>query len=274
MKFLILILLIASCATKQKAMSPTEKKAMIYYNQGTKDLMDRDYTIALKKLIQANNLKPNDTRIMNNLGMAYFFKNDKSKAVAYIKKAIEIDEKNSDARMNLASVYVDLKRYKEANAEYQKVLKDLVYEKQQRTHYNLGILALKTNKANEAIKHFEKSVEVDENYCPAHYQLGLINYRSNQFKDALKNFHNASLGLCYGSPEPIFMKGQTYEKLGSYIEANEQYEVIMSRFTKTKYSALAKNRIYEIRNNPDAQDESRLIEAKSNYNGKATTPDF
>ena len=86
--FLILVLLpLVSCSSR-KEKSITDKKADLYYGQGTNLLRSKDYTKALKSLIASNKYRPNDTKTLNNLGMAYYFKKSVTSAVNYITKAI------------------------------------------------------------------------------------------------------------------------------------------------------------------------------------------
>ena len=89
-----LLFFVVGCGGQQVVDKSTEeKKADLYYSTGTANLMNGSYTEALDKLIEANQLRPNDTKILNNLGMAYYFKNDVKNALFHIKKAIEVDPK-------------------------------------------------------------------------------------------------------------------------------------------------------------------------------------
>ncbi len=76
LKYFFLTLLLFSCASTNKShkKSTNDKKADIYFSHGTSKLISRNYTQALKFLLKAKKLKPNDAKILNNLGMTFFFK--------------------------------------------------------------------------------------------------------------------------------------------------------------------------------------------------------
>ena len=138
------VLLIAtffvSCASSNKKVEQRKKRAHIYYTHGTKYLLDKEYIESLKNLLEARNLDPENSKILNNLGMAYYFRGKPELAKKEILKSIEIDPKNSDARNNLASIYFQQGQYDMAKKQYEKVLANLIYSHQYRTHYNLGLI--------------------------------------------------------------------------------------------------------------------------------------
>lgn len=276
MKFLLIILSIflTSCASnKEVEKSPTQKKALIYYSEGTQQLGKREYTKALKNLLEANKLSPENTQINNNLGMAYYFKGNKELAISYIKKAIKLDPKNTKARNNLASIHMNMNNLNLAEKQYKEILKDLVYEGQFNTYYNLGILNLKKGQKQQAINYFKQSINTYENYCPAHYELGKIAMDAGSYEKALQYFKDAGLGVCYNNPEPMYMQAMAMIKLGKYNRAQEKLETILGRFEKSKYSILARKKLSQIRglNQSKAQDD---IKATLKIEKDLSTTDF
>jgi Tfp pilus assembly protein PilF len=243
MKYLlILLVMLASCASQQ-GQTPKEKKADIYYKQGTKNLFGKNYTKALKSLLMAAKLNPKHSGIHNNLGMAYYFKKSPTKAQQHIKRALELDPTNTDARGNLASVFMETRNYREAIIQYKKILKDLTYERQFKTYYNLGLLFLKQREPSRAISYFEKSIEENKNYCPSHFQIGLIAYNKGFYKESLKNFKKASMGTCISNPAPHYYQGLSYMEAGIKHQARLKFEYITEKHGKTKYGTLAQIKI-------------------------------
>lgn len=260
-----------SCAT-EKVVSGSEKKASLYYNQGTIELNAKEYTSALKNLLQANKFKPNDSKILNNLGMAYFFKNAKKRAISIVKRAVKVDPKNSDARTNLGSIYLSENQLVQAKRQYDIVLKDLTYPKQFRTHYNLGMIALRHKNEKSAINSFLSSVEEREEYCSAHYQLGNIYYKRKQFDKALKKYRSASFGTCVNLPEPNYKQALSLIKLEQFSQAKEKLTNLIERHSLTKHEKLAKRQlliIAKLEKKLYLENESRLFTDR-----KIFTPDF
>lgn len=276
MKYFLTLLLFTSCATKQAPKkSPTEKKASLYYNQGTANLISKDYTKALKNLTMANKLIPNNSKTLNNLGMAYYLKKNPTTAINYIKKAIEVDKKNSDAKINLATIYMNLGKNSQAKAIYQGVLKDLMYEDQYKTYYNLGILSLKDKQIHKAKEFFAQSLTSNENYCPAHFQLGLISYRSGRYKKAAEQFKSSGMGTCYNNPEPFLMKAQAELKSGDLFKSRNTFESIVERFPRSKQALIAKEKLMKIDQSPkQRRDSIEYLGKRINLKDEVNTPNF
>jgi type IV pilus assembly protein PilF len=222
------------------------RQADLYFGAGTQSLMNQDYTDALTNLLKANELNPNHSGILNNLGMAYYFKGERDLAVSTLNKSLNIDADNSDAKVNLASIYFNDGQYDKAEKVYKNVLKDLTYDKQPRTYYNLGLLELRKKKRNEALSYFKKSVKEDPNYCPSLYQIGLMHYEEKQFSDSLKSFKDATMGTCFESPAPHFYQALSLIGLKRFNEARVKLNEVETRFGKTEFGEKSRRKMNEI----------------------------
>ena len=263
------LFMMASCASRKNQLEM--KQAEIYFGAGTQSLMDRQYTEALKNLLKANELDPNNTEVLNNLGMAYFFKGERDMAIRHLKQALEVDENNSDAKLNLASIYFKDGNVNEAEKVYKQVLKDLTYDKQARTLYNLGIIELQ-NRRNmvSAENYFKKSIKEDDNYCPSYYQLGMIQYSRKQYNSALRSFKEAGMGTCYDTPAPHYYQALSLIELRRYDEARIKLDEIDTRFKKTVFAVKARTKAIELNDI-----ESRNKSTESHASRKVLeSPDF
>ncbi len=238
----VLIFLVACSSTPSKK----ERQANIYFGAGTQSLMTQDYTDALANLLKANELNPEHPGILTNLGMAYYFKNEKEMAIKILNQAIKIDKDNSDAKLNLASIYFNDGDYSQAEKIYKQVLKNLTYEKQARTYYNLGLVEQKKNNLKAAYQYFEKSVKEDGNYCPGFFQLGVMDFDRRQFNKALKNFKDASMGTCTEAPAPIYYQALTFIELKRFNEARVKLDEIDAKFGKSEYALKARRKMVEV----------------------------
>ena len=243
---LVLVMLVVSaCASRSNELKA--KQAEIYFGAGTQSLMDKQYTEALKNLLEANRLDPNNSDILNNLGMAYYFKGEKDLAVKHLQAALKIRENNSDTLVNLASIYYKDGKVNEAEKLYKKVLKDLTYDKQARTYFNLGIIELQSRKnVVTAENYFKKSIKEDDNYCPAYYHLGLIQYERRQYNSSLRNFKEASMGTCYESPGPHYYQALSLIELRRIDEARIKLDEIDTRFKQSQFAVKARSKMVEL----------------------------
>lgn len=250
--------ILTSCASKKNALE--NKQADLYFGAGTQSLMAGEYTEALKNLLQANQLRPKDSEILNNLGMAYYLKGERDLAMKTFDEALKHDPNNSDAKINIASVHFKEKDFKKAEGIYKEVLRDLTYDKQARTYFNLGMVELEYRRNLEkAEEYFKRSVKEDDNYCPSSYQLGLIQFSRKQFNTALRSFKDASMGTCYNSPAPIYQQALTLIELRKLEDARLKLDELETRFSKTPYAARARTKIIEI----NGMTKNKIIEAKS-----------
>lgn len=263
------MLVIVGCSSKEK--ENRLRKASIHFGAGTQSLMAQKYTEALISLKTANKLDPKNPEILINLGMAYYFKGERDTAIKLLNESIKLKEENSDARINLASIYYKDGDYARAEKMYKEILKDLTYDKQARTFYNLGILELEVKKNSVAAeKYFKSAVKEDDNYCPAYYQLGLIAYKRRQFTSSLKNFREATMGVCTDSPGAHYYQGLNLIELKRYTDARLKFDEIDSRFKKSVYAVKARTKsleINEIENSQKTNDShaSRVIDEESEF---------
>jgi type IV pilus assembly protein PilF len=262
---LIGTLIISSCSSSRNNLKI--KQANLYFGAGTQSLISKDYTEALKNLLEANKLDPKNPEIINNLAMAYYFKGEKDLAIEHLNQCLKIDSSNSDARMNLGSIYFKDGLFKEAEALYKFVLKDLTYERQARTLYNLGILEMEAKQNSVAAEnYFKKSIKEDDNYCPSYFQLGLIQYKRKQFQTALKSFKEATMGSCYDLPAPHYYQAQSLIGLRRYLDARIKFDEIETKFKKSIYAQKSRAKIIEINQfekieNPESIASRKIMES-------------
>lgn len=261
--------LLVACATKKEGIE--NKQASLYFGAGTQSLMDQEYTEALTSLIKANQLEPKNTDILNNLGMAYYFKGESELAIKYLNQSLELDPKNSDAKINLGTIYYQNGDIDRAEKLYKIVMKDLTYDKQARTFYNLGILEMtKRKNLSMAETYFVKAIKEDSNYCPAYYNLGTIQYQRQQFKSALRNFKEASTGVCLDMPNAHYQVAMTHIMLRNYTDARIKLDEINTRFNKTVYAVKARTKLMELN---DIENSYKSIEARASRK-VLESPDF
>jgi len=238
-----------SCSNLEKHKNAKLNKAILYYSNGTENLINKNYTQALKSLLQANELKPNDSKILNNLGMTYFFKNKLDHAIDFLTKSIDSDPKNSDARNNLASIYFRENKLDEAKFQYNLVKNDLVYPHQYRTYYNLALIAEKESDYPTMLKLLNLSINDRDNYCPVHFKLGKFNFKKKKYATALKNFKNASKGTCYNYAAPIFYQGLVWRNLQENEKAIAKFNELIDIFPKSEFVKIAQKHIVELKKN-------------------------
>lgn len=255
---LITAFVLASCASNDlEDKTPEQRKAEIYYGQGTSELVKKNYSQALINLLKAREFDPKDSQIRNNLGMAYYFREQPELAEKELLKSIELDKKNSDARVNLGTIYLEKNRLKDAQAQYEIVLQDLTYPNQFRNYYNLAILSLKQGDRGSAFEYLFKSIKEKEEYCQAHFKLGELYTEEYKFKQALNSFKESGKGVCVSEPAPHYQQALSLLSLSRFEEARAKFKEIIEKFPKTRFNSLASLQLKKISSELRSQNISK-----------------
>lgn len=273
----VLASLVSSCAglNQEKRETPEEKRAQVYYGQGTSDLVAQNYMQALINLTKARDLDPNNSNIRNNLGMAYFFRNQPELAVKELKKAVDLDQKNSDALLNLGSVYLNQKNYKFAKEAFIKVEKDLTFINQHRNYYNLALISLEEGDRQSALEYLSKSVKENSTYCTSYFKMGELYLEEYRFNQALEAFKQSGDGTCVAEPAPHYQQAIALLNLNRIPEAKQKFLEVKEKFASTRYGSLAAVQLAKIEEKREnTTQKSNLTEKYDSLPKTINTPNF
>jgi type IV pilus assembly protein PilF len=109
-------------------------------------------------------------------------------AIAAYQKALKLRPQFSEAHTNLGNVYLDLKRYDEAIAEYETALNDVLYGAAFIAHGNMGWAYFRKGDNPQALDHLKAATTVNPKYCLGHVQLGQVLEQLGQGVDACKSY--------------------------------------------------------------------------------------
>lgn len=250
--FITLCFTLSSCAVFYKedglkTMSPEQRRGELFYTQGTRKLMDKEYAEALSHLLEAAKLMPNDTRVHNNLGMAYFFRGRSDMAIEHLNRAVSLDSNNSDARINLGSVLQRNGQFSKALEQYEEVLSHLTYSHNYRTHFNMALIFEQQGQTRKALAHLEQSISENNEYCPALFKMGKIYYNNRRFEQANHYFQEASLGTCHENPAPMFFRGMATLRQQDPDAASKIFEDVIELYPGSEYANQARQQLREMR---------------------------
>jgi Tfp pilus assembly protein PilF/4-amino-4-deoxy-L-arabinose transferase-like glycosyltransferase len=134
-----------------------------YRKQGKTELARAEFSKAVE-----SSAKPNAVAY-NNLGVALDQLGRQADSVEPFEKAIEINPNFLDARRNLVSVLLKMKRAEPAYEQLREIVRidpaDAV------AHSNLGVCLLMQSRLDDAASEFEKAVELNPGYVNARYYL-------------------------------------------------------------------------------------------------------
>lgn len=177
----------AGCVTTQKK----SEQASLHLQLAMSLIQQQNYPVALQELLISQDLDPSNADTQAYLGFVYFIRERNDLAEKHFKKAVQINPKFSDAKNNLARVYVETGRSKEAEVLLKEVLNDYTYSDFSRAHFNYGLLEFNRKNYKSSLASFNKSIQQDRENCLAHVYIGRNYLELSQSSIAVEELNKA-----------------------------------------------------------------------------------
>ncbi len=229
--------LFVSCATPQG-----DKKGVadLHLRMGTAHLQQGNYPQALKELLTAHELEPNNDVINNNLALAYFVRDRFAEAETHLKKAIDIDSKYSDARNNLGRVYISMKQYDQAIAELIPVTNDLTYPTPEKSFSNLALAYYKKGDFLKARDTDLQALKAEKSFCPAQSVYGLSLFFLEDYKKSSQSLEKTVTQCDKEKEEAHYYTALSYFKIGLKDKAEARLQEMIHLYPEGEFTEKAK----------------------------------
>jgi Tfp pilus assembly protein PilF len=178
-----------------------------------------------------------------SLGIAYFRKGDSKQAEDIFRKILQLNPSNNFARNSLAALYIESKRFVEAEKALEVALKDLSFPDQHKALFNLAIIQEKRGQILRAEKTLQKSLKENPNFCPGWMKLSEIQLRQSKRAEAIDSLQSGSVGLCYSFTQNHYQLGLLHMQMNDNQSAREKFDEIARRFPKTHWAKLANEKL-------------------------------
>jgi tetratricopeptide (TPR) repeat protein len=233
------------------------ERADIYVEQ-------ENFTEALKDALTSTEIDSTMAGYYVTLADAYLGLGKLQPSMQSLYKATALDSKNIRALIKLAEINIIFRDYKKAIGYIDEVIK--LDELEPKSYFLRGVVLLENNDTLLAIRNFQKSIDVDQDYFDAHLQLGLI-FAEKKNKLAIDYFNNA-LNIKPDNIDVSYYLALYYQETGDYDEAIKIYEGLLSKdpeFYYALYNIGYINLVY-LKDYPKAIDNfTRVIEIKPEY---------
>jgi type IV pilus assembly protein PilF len=220
---------------------PTEKEqqsADIHYNLGVQAQQSGNIQEALSEFQHAVEIDPDNADAQFALGLLLHLSyNRPAEAIQHYEKALEVRPTFSEARANLATVYLDQKQYDQAIKLYEQVLNDMLYPTPYFAQNNLGWAYYQKGDTEKGLENIKAAVTLNPNFCQGFRNLGLIYSAMGKTEEACKQFGlyrekcpddaeaNMHEGVCLagqGHPDTAKQRLETCETKASQQELKEE----------------------------------------------------
>ncbi len=193
-------------------------------NLGEAYLRQGNYTAALRELLKAEAMIPDDYFVQNDLGLCYYYKGDPDMAIFHFKKALQLKDDYSPARNNLGNAYMAKKEWDNAIEQYQIVVEDLLYATPQFPYSNLGLVYYQKKEYKLSEKYFKEALKIAPDFTNALYGLSKTYIATGRVAEAVEKLEYAVLKdpeearLHFELAEAYMLKRDYRRAYGAYIQ--------------------------------------------------------
>ena len=220
---LFLVFSLLSCAAnleKRKRQSKvTRELGEAYMHQG-------NYTEALKELLKAEELYPDDHLLQNDLGLVYMAKKRFENAKDHFNKAIALKPEYASAKNNLGTVYLALEEWDTAIDVLEQVLGDLLYATPHYPLSNLGLAYYHKGAFRRAETYYSKALELEPEFILALHGIGKTYLALDDTTAAISSFEKA-IQLAPKFTELYLDLGNAYQQSRQYKKALFSYRKVL-----------------------------------------------
>jgi tetratricopeptide (TPR) repeat protein len=239
---LMLLLFAASCAGNLETMKHQGEASR---NLGEAYMVQGDYTSALRELLQAEKLYPNDPFLQNNLGLTYMARERLDLAIRHFNRALELKPDYAPARNNLGTVYLAKEDWDSAIATFNKLTGDLLYATPHFPLYNLGWAYFNKRDYPRAEKYYLEALKVEPRFAIAFRGLGNTYAATGRTGQAIEQFEKG-VKLAPNFPELHMDLAKAYTRARDYKKATASYQKVIELTPDSPLAREAKAEVEKI----------------------------
>jgi pentatricopeptide repeat protein len=184
---IMLVFLLAACATTTGPAVDKTKMAEGYYMKGLSYLQEKNYELASVEFNRSIQTDSNYKQSYYLLGIISDYRGQLDAAIDYYKEALSIDSEYSEAYNAMGAAYSRQQKWKEALKAYQRALENKLYPTPHVAYMNTGRVYIAQKEYDKAVEAFYEAKR-HSNQDFIIYELGAALFQSGKVKEAIKEF--------------------------------------------------------------------------------------
>jgi Tfp pilus assembly protein PilF len=245
---LVLPLILQGLAGCGASSARLQEQAANRISIGSAYLGSGQYTAALKELLEAEKLTPDDPKVYYLLGIAYHGKGLADLAIDQFRKSIALKANNPEVHNHLGAIYLEQGRWDDAIASFRAALSSILYETPAISLYNLGRAYQEKRDYDRALKHYQDAMEKDPDSILVpliEKSLGTAWLAKGRTEEALSHFKR-SVELVPSLVESHYWLGICYQKLERTAEAAASFQTAARLTPDSEFGRMAKESLQKL----------------------------
>ncbi len=156
----------------QKAITLNEASTSAYYALANVYFDNERFKEAVRLYLLAYTRNPDDGDLNFMLAMSHVHLNEPEQAIQFFEKAHEVKPEDTDIAFQYGLLCCQVGLYGPGETLLKKVLS---MEENADAEYNLGLVKLMKDDEAQAIGHFQRAIEIQEDHHLAHHALARLN---------------------------------------------------------------------------------------------------
>ena len=228
--FFLLVFLLAACTTD---LALQKRKAEDKRNIAGAYIGQKNYTEALRELLEAEKLYADDPYLQNDLGLVYMEKEKPDLAIQHLERALALKPDYADAKNNLGVAYIKNEQWDEAITCFKGISENLLYITPQNPLVNMGLAYYHKKDFDQAEKYYKRALGLyddglnrDVAYVKALHGLGLTYMATRRNREAVVLLEKA-VQFAPRVADLFFDLGRAYTLTQEYPKAVKAYQKVV-----------------------------------------------
>jgi Tfp pilus assembly protein PilF len=235
---LLAALLVSGAASACRSVTPTDvgradshrDLAEVKLGMGETELAIKEYQVAIR-------INPDDAESHYGIAEAFRRKAMLQDTERELREAVRLDPAHLEARLALGVTFLQMERWNDAAAEFERLAADPTFVRPTRALVNLGWAHYKSGDLGRAKTDFERALKADPTNYVAQLDLGIVYYEQGELVEAVSHFEECVKIL---SERPVKVFGpveaearyrvaQAYVRLGKRDKAVDALSIAVAR---------------------------------------------